>query len=86
MQRTLQEKKIIYHLFPPPNQKAADSLSLRAAFPAVAPLLCLILAKECGHSLAEPADKVLAIFIFQREAQNIQLFRRQDMNTHELNT
>ena len=31
---------------------------------------------------AEPADKVLAIFIFQHETQNIQSFRQLDMNTH----
>jgi hypothetical protein len=48
--------------------------------------MCLILAKVCGHSLAELADKVLATFIFQHETQNIQSFRRLDMNTHELNT
>ena len=56
---------------------------MRAAFPAVAPLLCLILAKACGHSFAEPADKVLAIFIFQHETEHsvIQTMRQ---NTHGL--
>jgi hypothetical protein len=57
---------------------------LRAAFPAVAPLLCLILAKACGHSLAEPADKVLDIFIFQHETQHIWSFRQLDRNTYVL--
>jgi hypothetical protein len=32
--------------------------------PAGALLLCLILAKACGHSLVKLADKVLATFIF----------------------
>ena len=36
------------------------------------------------HFLAEPADKVLAIFIFQHETQNIQSFRQLDTNTHGL--
>jgi hypothetical protein len=31
-------------------------------------------------SFAEPADKVLAIFIFQHETQNIQSFRQLDTN------
>ena len=57
---------------------------MRAAFPAVAPLLCLILTKVCGHSLPEPADKVLAIFIFQHETQNIQTLRQLEMTRHEL--
>jgi hypothetical protein len=32
----------------------------------------------------EPADKVLAIFIFQQETQNIQSLRQQDKSIHEL--
>jgi hypothetical protein len=58
--------------------------SFRAAFPEVAHLLCLILAKACGYSLVEPADKVLAIFIFQHDTQNIQSFIQLDMNTNGL--
>jgi hypothetical protein len=48
--------------------------------------MCLILAKVCGHSLAELADKVLATFIFQHETQNIQSFRRDKthMDRHEV--
>ena len=47
--------------------------------------MCLILAKVYGHSLAKRADKVLAIFIFQHETQNIQSFTQQNethMNQH----
>jgi hypothetical protein len=48
----------------------------------VAPLLCLILAKVWPRSgFTGPADKVLAIFIFQHEIQNIQSFRQQN-KTH----
>jgi hypothetical protein len=64
--------------FSPQNQEAANTLSQKTVFPAGTLLLCLVLAKECGHSLAKPADKVLAIFIFQHEAQNIQSFRQQN--------
>ena len=63
----------------PPNQEAAGSFSQKTVFPAGA-----LLAKACGHSLAKPADKVLAIFIFQHETQNIQSFRQLDTNTHGL--
>jgi hypothetical protein len=80
-------KKTIYQLFRPQNQEAAYSLSkkkkkkqkkqkkkkTKTVFPAGTLLLCLILAKASGHSLAEPADK--SIFIFQHETQNIQSFR-----------
>jgi hypothetical protein len=33
---------------------------------------------------AESADKVLAIFIFQQETQNIQSLRQRDKSIHEL--
>jgi hypothetical protein len=69
----------------PQNQKAADYFSQKTVFPAGALLLCLILTKTCGHSLAKPADKVLLIFIFQHETQNIRSCRKQNkthMNQH----
>jgi hypothetical protein len=77
LQRTLQEKKKnIYQLFHP-KTKRLQTPFLKKLFSAGALLLCLILAKACGHSLAEPADKVLAIFIFQHETQNIQMTRHE---------
>jgi hypothetical protein len=41
---------------------------------------------KCGPSsgFAESADKVLAIFIFQQETQNVQSFRQRNKNIHEL--
>ena len=67
-----------------PRPRSCSLPSQKTVFPAGALLLCLILAKACGHSLAKPADKVLAIFIFQHETQNIQSFRQLDTNTYGL--
>jgi hypothetical protein len=68
-----------------PRPRSCSLPSQKTVFPAGALLLCLILAKACGHSLAKPADKVLTIFIFQHETQNIQSFRQRNkthMNRH----
>ena len=69
----------------PQTMKLQTPFLKKTVFPAGALLLCLILAKACGHSLAKPPDKVLAIFIFQHETQNIQSFTQQNethMNQH----
>jgi hypothetical protein len=47
----------------PQNNEAVSLFKKKTVFPAGAFLLCLILAKACGHSLVKPADKVLAAFI-----------------------
>ena len=64
-----------------PRPRSCSLPSQKTVFPAGALLLCLILAKACGHSLAKPEDKVLAIFTFQHETQNIQSFRQRN-KTH----
>ena len=81
--REFSQDKPSISFFTPKPRGCRLPFSKKLFFPAGALLLCLILAKVCGHSLAKPADKVLAIFIFQHETQNIQSFRQRN-KTHRL--
>jgi hypothetical protein len=83
-------------VFLPQNHEAADSLKKKKktqkqnkkVFPAGALLLCLILAKACGHSrLCYTSRESFSHLLFSNmKTQSIQTFRRLDRNIHELNT